>query len=123
MLAIPDNFRVWIGHCGVDGWQTAYWRHASTFSTSPDIEPEHRFKNTHSVTFGIGELLVTALHTTVEGLDVTFNNDQRRMMSLLPFPGPIEWPSSKILTTFEATFIAHGLDGLCRSDKVLYQPP
>jgi hypothetical protein len=60
-LAIPGNFRIWIGRCGVDGWQTAYWRHASTFSTSPDIKPEHPFKNTHSVTFGIGELLVTAL--------------------------------------------------------------
>jgi hypothetical protein len=122
-LAIPENFRIWVGRCGVDGWQTAYWRHASTFSTSPDIQPEHRFKNTHSVTFGIGELLVTALHTTVEGLDLAFNYDQRSMMTaLLPLPGSITWPSTKILTAYEATFIAHALDGLCRSEKVLWKP-
>jgi hypothetical protein len=123
MLAIPDNVRIWIGCCGVDGWQTAYWRHVGTVSLSPDIKPEHKFKNIHSVTFGIGELLVCVVHTTVNGLDLTFNHDQGGLTtSLLPFDRPINWPPAKTLTGFEATFVARGLDDLFRSNNVVWKP-
>ena len=122
-LAIPLDFRIWVGRCGVDGWQTAYWRHASTVSLSPDIRPEHRFKNLHSVTFGIGQLLVFVLHTTVSGLDLGVNLSQNGMMvPIWPYGGPIAWPSTKVLTGLEATIIAHSLDQAFRSDNVIWKP-
>jgi hypothetical protein len=122
-LTIPENFQIWIGCCGVDGWQTAYWRHAATVSLSPEIKPKHKFKNIHTVTFGIGILLVSVLHTTVQDLGLTYNYDQKGLMtSLLPLSGPIVWPLPRYLTGIEANFIAHGLDSLFRSDKVLWKP-
>jgi hypothetical protein len=122
MLTIPENFRVWIGRCGVDGWQTAFWRNAATVSLSPEIKPEHRFKNIHIVTFGIGELFVCVVHTTVKGLDLTFNFDQTGLTPLLPFGDPVNWPLANPLTALEAAVIARSLDSLFRSDKVLWKP-
>jgi hypothetical protein len=122
-LTIPDNFKIWIGRCGVDGWQTAYWRHDGTVSASPDIKPEHSNRNIHQVTFGVGTLLITVIHTTVKELPVTFDFTQGGLMTaLFPSSGSIEWPSSKSLTSFEATQIARILDSLFRSDKVLWKP-
>ena len=96
---IPDNFRIWIGRCGVDGWETAFWRHAGTVGLSPDVRPEPELKNIQSVTFGIGELFVSAFHTTVENLPLTFSLERGGLMtSLLPFGSPIDWPLTKTLT-------------------------
>lgn len=121
-LALPDHFRIWLGRCGVDGWQTAYWRHACTLSRLSEVRPAHRFKNTQTVTFGIGELLVTAFHTTADGLNFTFKHEQGTMMTaLLPFPGQIRWPASKILSSSEAASIAHSLDTFIRSDRVAWR--
>lgn len=61
-LEIPQNFRIWIAKCGAGGWETGYLRHAATIGTSPIVMPHHRFKNIHSVAFGIGDLFVFALH-------------------------------------------------------------
>ena len=122
-LAIPEDFRIWVGRCGVDGWQTAYWRHCATVSLSPAITPEHRLKNLHSVTFGIGQLLVFVLHTTVKGLDVDVAVARNGMMTpLWPIAEPLVWPTTRIVTSIEATFIAHSLDQMFRADKVHWRP-
>jgi hypothetical protein len=122
-LAIPDNFKIWVGRCGIDGWQTTFWRNAATVSLSPDNRPEHKGKNTHSMTFGIGELLVYVIHTTVEGLDLTFKDIHRASMSALyPFAGPFGWPPARRLNGYEASLIAHCLDKMFRSKNVLWKP-
>ena len=122
-LAIPGSFRIWVGRCGVDGWQTAYWRHCATVSLSPDIMPEHKFKNLHSVTFGIGQLLVFVLHTTVKGLDLEVGLSGNGMMvPLWPPNVPFTWPPARTLTSIEATFVAHGLDRMFRGENVIWKP-
>ena len=65
---IPANFRIWIARCGTAGWETGYLRHAATIGTSPIVTPQHRFKNIQSVAFGIGDLFVFVVHTTVDGV-------------------------------------------------------
>jgi hypothetical protein len=40
---------------------------------NPPAMPEPKLKNIQSVTFGIGELFVSASHTTVENLPLTFS--------------------------------------------------
>jgi hypothetical protein len=120
---IPDNFRIWIGRCGVDGWETAFWRHAGTVGPSPHVRPEPKLKNIQSVTFGIGELFVSAFHTTVENLPLTFSLERGGLMtSLLPIGSPIDWPPTKTLTGSEASSIAHDLERLFRSDDVRWMP-
>ena len=122
-LAIPGDFRIWIGRCGVGGWQTAYWRHCATVSLSPDIMPEHRFKNLHSVTFGIGQLLVFVLHTTVSGLDLDVGLSRSGMMvSLWPPIAPFAWPPTRTLTSLDATSVAHGLDRMFSGHNVVWKP-
>lgn len=122
-LEIPKNFRIWIAKCGVGGWETAYFRHSGTVSLTPDIRPEHRSKNIHSVTFGIGDLLVHVLHTTVSGLDLDLNLSQPHVVvPLFPYSELIDWPTARNLTVNEAAFLAHTLDRLFRTHMVRWQP-
>ena len=90
---IPENFRIWIAKCGVRGWQTAYLRHAATMGLSL-VDPPTRCKNIQSVTFGIGDLLVHVLHTTVLELDIKV--EKLGLVPLHPTTAPIAWPPMKL---------------------------
>jgi hypothetical protein len=106
---IPPNFNIWIAKCGVGGWQTAYVRHTATVSLTPVFKPNHQFKNTHSVTFGIGDLFVLVLHSTVKDLDLnlTFEpSGEGVIFPLFPIIGSINWPPIRNLSATEAHSMA-----------------
>ncbi len=44
-------------------------RRRQPIGRSPIVTPDHKFKNIHSVAFGIGDLFVFALYTTVDGAE------------------------------------------------------
>jgi hypothetical protein len=100
---LPPNFKIWIARCGVGGWQTAYLRHAGTVSATPGVRPEHRRKNIHSVTFGIGDLLVHALHTTAPDVDLGLTlSGPGVVIPLFPVVGEIMWPPTRSIGAEEA---------------------
>lgn len=122
-LTIPNSFRIWIGKCGVEGWEAAYWRNAATISLSPDIKPEHRNKNVHSVTFGIGYLLVYAFHTTVDNTDFDFSFEQQQIAkALYPIRDVVKWPPFKSVTAYGASVIAYALNDLLHGPRVFWKP-
>ena len=120
---LPPNLKIWIARCGVGGWQTAYLRHAGTVSTTSGVRPEHRHKNIHSVTFGIGDLLVHALHTTAPGVDLGLTlSEPRVVIPLFPAAEEIIWPPARSISAAEAAFLANTLDRLFRSHRTRWQP-
>lgn len=122
-LHLPQNFKIWIARCGTDGWETAYLRHAATVSASPSVRPEHRHKNIHSVTFGIGDLLVHVLHTTAADVNLELSVEQRGLvLQLYPIEGDIAWPPVRCIGADEAAYLARTLDRLFRSDRVRWMP-
>jgi hypothetical protein len=124
-LEIPPNFKIWIAKCGVGGWQTGYVRHAATVSLTQDFLPTHRFKNTQSITFGIGDLLVYVLHSTVKDLGLNLNIEQSQIGAIFPlFPivGSINWPPIRSLSTAEADFIAGALERWLIGHKARWRP-
>jgi hypothetical protein len=113
---LPPNFKIWIARCGVGGWQTAYLRHAGTVSATPGVRPEHRRKNIDSITFGIGDLLVHALHTTAPDVDLGLTlSEPGVVIPLFPVVGEIMWPPARSISAEEAAFLANTLDRLFRS--------
>jgi hypothetical protein len=119
---IPDNLVIWIARCGVDGWESAYWRHAATVSLLPFM-PKNRSKNMHSVAFGIGDLFIYVVHANVTGisLDDVFRIEGSAF-KLYPFIKPILWPPNKSLTAENASRIAHAFNDLLSSNQTSWQP-
>lgn len=121
-LKLPDNFRIWVARCGVDGWQAAYWRHTATVTTI-GFRPVDERKNIQSVTFGIGDLLIHALHTTSPGMDLDlFTSESGVVIQLFPFIDDIAWPPGRSITAAEANFLRDTLQQLLSSSRVLWLP-
>jgi hypothetical protein len=109
-LEIPPDFRIWIAQCGTGGWETGYIRHAATVSKSPIVTPDHRFRNIHSVAFGIGDLFVWVIQTTVPGTLNSGSITPELLVPLFPVLGPVNWPPARCLYPAEATRFAGRLD-------------
>jgi hypothetical protein len=118
---IPENLHIWIGKCGIGGWETAYWRNAVTMSWPTDSLPTN--KNVQSVTFGIGALLVHVLHSTITDLTLyTLDSSSNATALLWPNSGQINWPPPKTLTANGASYIATALSRAIASPKVVWKP-
>ena len=123
-LQLPPNFKIRIARCGVGGWETAYYRHAATVSASPDVRPEHRHKNIHSVTFGIGDLLVHVLHTTADDVELGHLSLAQPgiVIPFFPMTGKITWPPVRSISADEAAYFAETLGRLFLSDRTRWLP-
>jgi hypothetical protein len=122
-LQVPPNFRIWIARCGVGGWETTYFRHAATVSATPGVRPEHRHKNIHSVTFGIGDMLVHALHTTAVDVELDLSFSQPGVViPLFPTAETVTWPPARSINADEAAFLADTLSRLFLQHRTRWQP-
>jgi hypothetical protein len=121
-LEIPPNFRMWIAKCGAAGWETAYIRHAATIGTSPIVTPQHRFKNIHSVAFGIGDLFIFVIHTTVNGVLNSNPSQSDALIPVFPIATACTWPPPQSLSAGEATHVALTLDRQFCSPAVRWAP-
>jgi hypothetical protein len=121
-LQVPPSFRIWIAKCGTGGWETRYVRHAATIGTSPIVTPHHRFKNIHSVAFGIGDLFVFALYTSVAGVLNSNSIQSNALIQIFPIVGSCNWPPPRSLPVVEANAVAGALDRLLRSPAVRWAP-
>jgi len=121
-LEIPQNFRTWIGKCGTGGWESGYLRHAATIGTSPIVMPHHRFKNIHSVAFGIGDLFVFVIHTTVNRVLHSNPSQSVALIPIFPAAGPCAWPPPRSLSVSEANNTANALDRSFRSPRFRWAP-
>lgn len=122
-LEIPPDFKIWIAKCGMGGWQTAYVRHTFTLSLTPDFLPQHRFKNTQSVTFGIGDLLIHVEHTTVKDLGFNLRFEPTGVViPLFPIGGSVNWPPIKSLSSNDAHYIAGMLQRWSIDHKERWRP-
>jgi hypothetical protein len=119
---IPPNFRIWIAKCEAGGWETGYFRHAATIGKSPIVTPQHRFKNIHSVAFGIGDLFVFVLHTTVAGVLNSNPSQSEAVIPLFPIDVSCNWPPPRSLSVREANDIAHTLDRALWGPSVRWVP-
>jgi hypothetical protein len=121
-LAILPNFRIWIARCGDGGWQTGYLRHAATIGRSPIVTPDHKFKNIHSVAFGIGDLFVFALYTTVAGVLNANPIESEAVIRIFPIVDSCSWPPPRSLSALEANAMADTLNRLLRGPTVRWVP-
>jgi hypothetical protein len=117
---IPLGFRIWIGQCGLETWGSAFLRHSGMVMW-PNLSPPAR-KNVQSVTFGIGDLLVHAFHTTLSGLTLySFDKEPRAMVPLHPISPPIVWPPLRHLSVAEANGISRAFSYATRGSNVLWK--
>jgi hypothetical protein len=121
-LQVPLNFRIWIAKCGTGGWETRYFRRAATIGKSPIVTPQHRFKNIHSVAFGIGDLFVLAIYTTVDGILNANPIESEAVVRIFPTVGSCNWPPKRSFTVGEADAAANILDRLFRAPNVRWVP-
>jgi hypothetical protein len=122
-LDIPPNFKIWIAQCGTQGWDTGYLRHAATVGTSPIVMPHHRFKNIHSVAFGIGDLFVFVIHTTVANVaNVLTFQPSEAVIPLFPIVNSASWPPPRRLSGDAANAVADTLNRLFSSPTVRWAP-
>lgn len=122
-LAIPESLKIWIARCGVDGWASAFRRDAATVSLTPTAVPSDEFKNIQAITFGIGDLYVHVLHTTVQDLNLELPIlDGNAMAQLYPVSGDIVWPLTRGLSANEANYVSGMLDRTLQSSNVHWKP-
>lgn len=84
--------------------------------------PHHRFKNIHSVAFGIGDLFVLVVHTTVAGVLNSTLSQSEAVIPLFPISGPRKWPPPRSLSVSQADAVAHTLDREFRGPAVRWAP-
>ena len=116
-LEIPNNFRIWIAKCGVNGWEGAYWRSSSTVSFSTELPQTGLARNVHFVTFGVGDLLVQTIHTSHQELNLEVNySNSEGIYSIYPESNnSISWPPAKSLTAQEANNLVQYPDLVLKS--------
>jgi hypothetical protein len=120
---IPENFRVWISRCGVDGWQAAFHRHTALASSTPTPPADRGVKNIQGLALGIGDLFIYLIHTTDAGIDLDLATDASRLFKFFPAGNSaIHWPPRRPLAAFEASHIAETLNRLFQSDQVKWLP-
>lgn len=96
-LAIPPNFKIWIARCGEGGWGAAFWRHTAKISLPfAEVFSNGRSKNTHSVSFGIGNLFVLVHHSTVSGVLERIPVLHQGLTQVYPLKKELSWPSMPI---------------------------
>jgi hypothetical protein len=108
----PPNWRIWIGHQKANLWNTAYFAEAATLGPiSPDkppAPPNNSFaKNTQSISFGIGDLFVQAIHTTIAGLEFNPPPEFHALCQIWPFKVNFLWPPGDILLDRDSANIAN----------------
>jgi hypothetical protein len=121
-LEIPAHLKIWIAQVGGEAWETGYFRHAATVSTSPIVTAQHRFKNIHSVAFGIGDLFVYVLHTTVAGVLNSKPEHSANVVPVHPEVGSYNWPPPRRLAVDDANAIASSLVRHLRGPSIRWAP-
>jgi hypothetical protein len=93
---IPDDWRVWIARHNDPLWTNSFHRKSVTLhigeggTIAPSVRPA---KNTQAVVFGIGQLLIQLVSTTVAALNFDIPAEQRHILRpLWPYVSEIIWP-------------------------------
>ncbi len=86
------------------------------------VTPDHKFKKIHSVAFGIGDLFVFALYTTVDGVLNANPIQSEAVVRIFPIVASCSWPPPRSLSVLEANAVADTLDRLLRGPTVRWVP-
>lgn len=119
---IPENFRIWISQCGQGGWESSFLRHAATL-TPAGMVPENEFNNVQTVAFGVGDLFIYVLHTTLAGVmqRLAFS-DNMGVTAIHPVPSQTSWPPLRRLTVEQASSLANSLEHVIEEPRVSWMP-
>jgi len=109
----PSNWKIWIAHYRGEDWTTGYLRHSATLAVArsgiyPPPPPKPFMKNTQSNIFGIGELFVQTISSTLIGVDLDVPAEAAHFTrKIWPLANDtVLWPPSHILNDLEARFIS-----------------
>jgi hypothetical protein len=126
----PPGWHIWIAHYHGEQWKTAAVRKSAALGVVRghlavvDLNGSNA-KNTQSVVFGIGELLVVALATSIPLM--TFEippNFEPFTPQLWPLKQqPLCWSTGKILNDADATILTNGFSRMLRNDVDHFDPP
>ena len=97
----PPTWKVWIAHQNGTEWRTGHTHAVGTLGSSnvlgqPPVTPDGTFaKNTQSVTFGFGSLLIHAFSTRVVGVDINPGpNVAHYFTRIYPISSDMLWPNT-----------------------------
>lgn len=118
----PVGWKIWIAkYCGED-WKAKAFR-SSTALTIVGLDVRVIDKktcptmNTQAITFGVGQLLVQLISTTVPF--VTFDVElkfESYTPQIWPFKTSLNWPPAHVLNDADAVILTNGLIRMIRND-------
>ena len=124
----PYGWKIWIGHYRGEGWKTAAIRKSATLEfvrgEPKVVAPKGpNIRNTQAVTFGIGELIVNLIATSIPF--VTFDvppQFEPYTPQIWPFKQALSWPTGKILSDGDAFVLSNGFSRMLRKDVDHFDP-
>lgn len=128
-LEPPFGWNIWIGHYRGERWKTAAVRKSAALElvggeptvVTPKI-PSAR--NTQSVTFGIGELVVQFMATSIPMLTFEIPPEFEPFTPRIwPFKKPLQWSTGKILNDSDIDILSNGFSRMLRKDPAHFDPP
>jgi hypothetical protein len=98
---IPPTWQLWLGFHLSEKWATAIWTETASITILANekdnqASPPSFDKNTQSISFGIGNLFVQTIHSTVAGLEYNFQANALR--HLWPIRSNLIWPPGPVLS-------------------------
>jgi hypothetical protein len=124
----PIGWIIWIGHYRGDGWKTAAIRKSATLEIIRGevavVTPKGAdIRNTQSVTFGIGELIVNVIATSIPTLSFSIPPQfEPYTPQIWPFKQPLAWPTGNVLNDADAIILSNALSRMLRRDVDHFDP-
>lgn len=125
---IPSSIHIWIARCQSSFWRTGYVRQAGFLIHGDSIPPDahkDKDKNTHSISFGIGEVFFFLLEQSGYGVrlqELFIGPDPRVLIPLWPiFTENLIWPPMRMLSENDAHRLSTQFDDLMASDRVVWR--
>jgi hypothetical protein len=123
----PHGWNIWIGHYRGEKWKTAAIRKSAALEVvrgEPAISKTSNARNTQSVTFGIGELIVNLVATSIPFLTFEIPPDFEPFTpQIWPFKESFGWPIGNILNDADANILSNGFSRMLRKDVDHFDPP
>lgn len=110
---IPNGVKIFVGHCGLGGWESASLKDAIRVEFSSTVPPDSARKNVQITTIGLGMLLVHFVVSKLEhfDLDHRVRIGHPGIMRLWPLAGRgILWPPVARISADQATSLARRID-------------
>jgi len=104
----PDGMKIWIGKCGAESWQSAYYRYSARIPDPPGLESPPG-NNVQAIAFGMGDLFIYVFQNRSKVPMDTEVFGQGFVVQVLPAGEECPWPPPNAISADDANALAYAL--------------